>query len=154
MQTIKITTPNHVYLTETKDAKSYIIKLYHLWNENPGLSLTRVVYKSIEGEDTWLDDYANEIYNYMVVLTNLKLTVYQDAEVIFTSKIGCKPPFSVPVKTVTFLYEKDVYNDKRRLVEVQEENKTYIKGLDLDDHNKFKCFLKSKVVGDILEVKV
>ena len=153
MQTIKITTPSNVYLVEVKDAKSAIRKLYHLWNENPGFSLTRVLYKFANEENTWLDDYNREYCSYELVLDTFKLKILKGGNIIFTSGFD-SDPFSQPVKTVTFLYEKDVYNDKRRLVEVQEENKTYIKGLDLDDANKFKCFLKSKIVGRVLEVKL
>ena len=57
-------------------------------------------------------------------------------------------------RTVTFFYEKSPYDaPKRRLIKVAEENFDYIAGIDLDDEDSYKKFLKNKIVGEIKEVK-
>ncbi len=40
-----------------------------------------------------------------------------------------------------------------RLIEPVEENKEYIIGSDVEDKNKVKKFLKSRIIGDIVKIK-
>ena len=57
------------------------------------------------------------------------------------------------LKTVQFVYDKNSsdYSPKSeikwRVVQVTNEDSTYLEGLDVDDNYTFKRFLKSKIVG-------
>lgn len=55
-------------------------------------------------------------------------------------------------KTVFFLYDGGSKEGYRK-IGVTEEDSRYIKGFDLDDDNKFKNFIKSKIVGKVMTVK-
>jgi hypothetical protein len=64
-----------------------------------------------------------------------------------TTKDGKTPSFRTHSEIANFVYRKNRDEVTKRRIGITEEDSHYIKGIDLDDNNHFKQFLKEKIVG-------
>lgn len=102
------------------------------------------------------DTTANECdaeYEYTISQSNDKLKVVcrdiygKKTKVLYDGNAESKEKVTNIKEIVQFHYSKDGVNTTQRKVGVIEEDKKYIRGLDMDDDNRIKCFAKSKIVN-------
>jgi hypothetical protein len=147
--------PENAAQNSTKtNMKTYNVKFGH------------VIYKDIPADKlaaTFINSGFNKGVNYnlseiMTCLSSSKVIPSTansfDLEIVplygyFTilTKDGKVPSFQTYSEVASFVYRKNRDEVTKRRIGVTEEDSQYIKGIDLDDSNSFKQFLKEKIVG-------